>query len=88
MVRIAAARPVAAPVLVEISKSARWSAQAPVRRALARNPYCPVEIATSIVASLPYEDLRSMRSDPDLHPETRAQLEVELDRRAQAERSS
>ena len=82
VVRIAAARPVASAVLVEISKSARWASRAPVRRSLARNPYCPVEIATGLVASLPAEDLRSMRADPDLHPETRAQLDAELERRA------
>jgi hypothetical protein len=88
VVRIAAARPVAAAVLVEISRSPRWSSQVPVRRALARNPYSPVEIATGIVATLKLEDLRSMRGDPDLHPETRAQLEAELARRAQPGRSS
>ena len=83
VVRIAAARPVASAVLVEIARSARWSSRAPVRKALARNPYCPVEIATGLVTSLPYEELRSMRGDPDLHPETRAQLDAELKRRAQ-----
>ena len=88
VIRIAAARPVATAVLVEISKSARWSSRIPVRKALARNPYCPVEIATGLVASLHYEDLRGMRGDPDLHPETRAQLEAELERRAQPAKSS
>jgi hypothetical protein len=52
-----------------------------IRKALARNPYCPVSIATGIVATLPTEDLREMRSDSDLHPETRAQLAAELERR-------
>ena len=82
VLRIAAMRPVAASSLVEISRSPRWSARIPIRRALARNPYCPVEIATGIVASLPWEELRAMRGDPDLHPETRAQLDAELDRRS------
>jgi hypothetical protein len=82
VLRIAATRPVAASTLIEISKSARWSARIPIRKALARNPYCPAEIATGIVTSLPLEDLRDMRGDPDLHPETEAQLRAELARRA------
>ncbi len=81
VVRIAASRPVATAALVEISKCSRWFSRNPVRKALARNPYCPVEIATGIVASLPLEDLREMRGDSDLHPDTAAQLHVELERR-------
>lgn len=84
VVRIAASRPVAAAALVEISKCPRWFSRVPVRKALARNPYCPVEIATGIVASLPLEDLREMRGDPDLHPDTAAQLRAELERRTHA----
>jgi hypothetical protein len=87
VVRIAASRPVAAEALVEISKCARWFSRVPVRKALARNPYCPVEIATGIVTSLPLEDLRDMRGDPDLHPETAAQLQQELKRRTGSPRS-
>ena len=81
VLRIAASRPVAASTLAEIAKSPRWSVRVAIRRALARNPYCPVEIATGIVASLPLEELRVMRGDPDIHPEVRAQLEAELERR-------
>ena len=81
VVRIAASRPVAAAALVEISRCPRWFSRIPVRKAMARNPYCPVEIATGIVASLPLEDLREMRGDPDLHPDTAAQLHAELERR-------
>ncbi len=82
VVRIAASRPVAAASLVEISRCPRWFSRNPVRKALARNPYCPVEIATGVVASLPLEDLREMRGDPDLHPDTEAQLRAELARRS------
>ncbi len=81
VVRIAASRPIAASTLAEIAKSPRWSVRVAIRRALARNPYSPVEIATGIVASLPLEELRAMRGDHDLHPEIRAQLEAELERR-------
>ena len=81
VLRIAASRPASEAVLVEISKSPRWSPRVPIRKALARNPYCPVQIATGIVASLPLEDLREMRGDSDLHPDTRAQIEGELLRR-------
>lgn len=86
VVRIAASRPVGAAALVEISKCPRWFSRNPVRKALARNPYCPVDIATGVVASLPLEDLREMRGDPDLHPDTEAQLRAELERRGQSAR--
>lgn len=87
VLRMAGMRPVAASTLVEIARSPRWSVRVPIRRALARNPYCPVEIATGMVTLLPLEELRAMRGDPDLHPETRAQLDLELERRGLGERA-
>jgi hypothetical protein len=86
VVRIAASRPVASSALIEISKCPRWFSRNPVRKALARNPYCPVDIATGVVACLPLEDLREMRGDPDLHPDTAAQLHSELERRSGTQR--
>ena len=79
--RIAAMRPVAVSTLTEIYRSPRWSMRGRVRTALARNPYCPTEIALKLVGSMPLPDLREMRSDPGLHPEMRAQVEAELLRR-------
>jgi len=81
VLRIAARRPVAATTLAAIHRSARWSTRPSIRVALARNPYCPVDIAVKLVGSIPLADLREMRADPDLHPDTLLQVSAELERR-------
>ncbi len=81
IVRIAAMRPVAASTLTAVYRSPRWSPRGRVRTALARNPYCPVDIAIMLVGSLALPDLREMRTDSSLHPETRRQVECEIERR-------
>lgn len=80
--RIAALRPVRASTLGELHRSARWWPRPRIRAALARNPFCPVEIALRAVGSLPRELLHEMRRDPDLHPEVVRQVAEELARRA------
>jgi hypothetical protein len=82
VLRIAARRPVADTTLAAIHRCDRWSARPGIRVALARNPYCPVDIAVKLVGSIPLPDLREMRADPDLHPETSAQVRAELERRS------
>ncbi|MEE8581751.1 MAG: hypothetical protein V3T33_09195, partial [Myxococcota bacterium] len=67
--------------LTAVYRSPRWSPHGHVRTALARNPYCPVDIAIMLVGSLALPDLREMRTDSSLHPETRRQVECEIERR-------
>ena len=81
VVRMAALRPVAATTLVEIHASPRWSSRAAVREALARNPYCPVQIAVHVVGGLPRAELREMIDDSGLQPDVRAEAQAELERR-------
>ena len=80
VLRMAALRPVAASTLLEVARSARWATRPRIRTALARNPYSPIDVAVEMVATLPLAELREMRHDPDLHAETRAQVESELGR--------
>jgi len=82
VVRIAARRPTAASSLIAVYECARWSRSPRVRVALARNPYAPVDLAIQALGTIPLPELRKMRSDPDLHPDTRSQVEDELTRRA------
>jgi hypothetical protein len=79
--RMAALRPVATSTLIEIDKSSRWSPRARIRAALARNPYCPVDIALKALGTLPLAELREMSSDAGLHSELREQVAQELARR-------
>jgi hypothetical protein len=82
VLRMAALRPVAETTLIEIHKSPRWAPRLRVRIALARNPYCPVDIAVKVLAGVPKADLREIRQDTRLHAEVRGQAEVELARRS------
>jgi hypothetical protein len=81
VVRIAARRPIAASSLIAVHECPRWTRNPRVRVALARNPYTPVDIAIQSLGSIPLAELRGMRRDPDLHPDTHHQIEDELGRR-------
>lgn len=82
VIRLAAKRPAIESTLEEIFRSPRWSSRTRVRVALARNPYCSASLATRLLGSLPLAELREMKSDPNLHEETRAGVERELERRS------
>ena len=82
--RLASLRPVATSTLIEIDKSPRWSPRPRIRAALARNPWCPVDIALKALATIPLAELRDMATDAGLHPELRAQVADELARRKSA----
>jgi len=79
--RMAALRPVASGTLIEIDRSPRWSPRPRIRAALARNPYCPVDVALKALGTLPLAELREMSTDTGLHSELREQVAQELARR-------
>lgn len=81
VVRVAARRPVAETSLREIARSPRWCVRPRVRRALARNPFAPVDVAARMMAALPAPELRAIRADGTLHAETRRHAAAELERR-------
>lgn len=81
VVRIASRRPIAGPSLERIHRSRRFGARTRVRVALARNPYCPTNVA---IASLPGVDLATLREisrDANLHAEVRRHAREEVERR-------
>lgn len=81
VIRIASRRPIPASTLNEIARSPRWSSRRRVRVALARNPYCPTDVALRILGWLPLRELRELRSDGTLHDEIRRHAAAELARR-------
>ncbi len=81
VVRIAARRPVAASTLEQVAGCQRFIDRPRVRRALARNPYCPTDVAVRMLAGLPAGDLRAIERDETLHASVRQQAADERARR-------
>lgn len=73
VVRIAARRPARPEPLVEIWRSDRWTTRPAVRRALAFNPYLPVEVGARIVPLLSKADLTELSKDSSVHASLREQ---------------
>jgi hypothetical protein len=53
-----------------------------VRLALARNPYCPLEVAVRALGSLAASDLREIAGDATLHADVRRHADQERMRRS------
>lgn len=81
VIRIASRRPIPGSTLSEIAQNRRWASRRRVRVALARNPYCPTDVALRILGSLPLPELRELGSDGTLHDEIRRRAVEELARR-------
>ncbi|MDX1649451.1 MAG: hypothetical protein R3263_06325, partial [Myxococcota bacterium] len=81
VVRIAARRPIPASTLREIARSTRFGGRPRVRTAIARNPYCPTDLAILLLGALPLREVRDIARDETLHPETRRHAREELERR-------
>jgi hypothetical protein len=73
VVRMAARRPARPEPLLEIWKSPRWSTRHAVRRALAFNPYLPLEVGAKIIPLLNVADLTELARDTSVHPSLREQ---------------
>ena len=85
VVRIAARRPIAASTLREIERSRRFGTRPAVRRALARNPYCPTELALLLLGGLTAPELDEIGADETLHPTLRLHAREERQRRSPRE---
>jgi hypothetical protein len=81
VIRIASRRPIAASTLNEVAQNRRWASRRRVRIALARNPYCPADVALRVLGSLPLRELRELRGDGTLSSEIRRHADEELARR-------
>ena len=81
VVRIAARRPIPGPTLAAILHSPRFGERPRVRLAMARNPYCPTDVAVQALGGLAAGDLRPVALDPTLHETVRRHAADELARR-------
>lgn len=84
-VRIAARRPISEAALRAIAQSARFGLRPRVRVALARNPYCPTDLALRLIGTLPLPVLREMRTDGTLDANVRTHVHEEILRRGRSE---
>lgn len=81
VVRIAARRPISDSTLLQIHRSRRFGGRPRVRVAIARNPYCPTDLAIELLASLDATNVREVARDGTLHEEVRRHAEAEIARR-------
>ena len=84
-VRIAARRPISEPALRAAADSARFGVRPRVRVAIARNPFCPTDLALRLLGTLPLPVLREMRADGALDARVLAQVRDEIARRERSE---
>jgi len=82
--RIAARRPISEAALRAIAGSRRFGARPRVRGALARNPYCPTDLALRLIGTLPLPVLREMRADGTLDAAVRTHVGEEILRRGRS----
>ncbi|MFW5920330.1 MAG: hypothetical protein ACOCUS_00720 [Polyangiales bacterium] len=71
VVRLCARRPVPPEVLRQVFRSPRWVLRYRVRRALVRNPHCPLDVALQLTAHLNAQDAREVANSPELADEVR-----------------
>ncbi len=65
---LASRRPIEVSSLLEIISNTRWSVRPEVQAALARNPYSPPNISSSLLPLLGTKLLREIAKDGSLHP--------------------
>jgi hypothetical protein len=82
--RIAARRPISEAALRAIAKSRRFGVRPRVCAALARNPYCPTDLALRLIGALPLPVLREMRADATLDASVRTHVGEEMLRRGRS----
>lgn len=81
VVRIAALRPVGGDTLRSIDAIERWHRSPRVRTAIARNPYCPIDLALRLVPTLGTAVLREIVEDPGLAWPVREGIALEIESR-------
>lgn len=82
VVRIAALRPIGGESLRRIDAEPRWQASPRIRAAIARNPWCPIDLAMKLVATLATPALREIAEDGGLVWPVREAIGIELEARA------
>jgi hypothetical protein len=71
VVRIASKRPTSSQVLSQVYKNLKWISHYPIKKSLANNPYCPTQLALSLLHYLLEQDLEDLADNEVLHPKIR-----------------
>lgn len=82
VLRIASRRPILGSTLGLIYASRRFGSRPRVLLSLARNPYCPTDVAIAALARLPMAQLRQIERDATLHETVRQHAADERVRRS------
>ena len=82
VLRITSRRPIAGSTLGLVYASRRFGSRSRVLLSLARNPYCPTDVAIAALARLPMEKLRQIERDATLHQTVRQHAADERVRRS------
>ncbi len=85
VVRLAALRPVAGDTLRRIDAEARWQMNLRVRTAIARNPYCPIDLAMRLLPTLGTGILQEIEQDSGLAWPVREAIAIELESRTESQ---
>jgi hypothetical protein len=81
VVRIAALRPIGGETLRRIDADTRWQMNQRVRTAIARNPYCPIDLAMKLLPTLGTGILQDIVEDSGLAWPVREAITIELETR-------
>jgi hypothetical protein len=71
VIRIASKRPTSSQVLSQVYKNLKWINHYPIKKSLANNPYCPTQLALSLLHYLLEQDLEELADNEVLHPKIR-----------------
>jgi len=81
VVKIASKRPTSAQVLTQVYKNLKWISYYSVKKALVNNPYCPPQLALSLIPYLLEQDLVEIAENEVLHPKIQeAALELVMEK--------
>jgi len=68
VVKMSSKRPTNPQVLSQVYKNLKWISYYPVKKALVNNPYCPTQLALSLMHYLLEQDLEDIADNEVLHP--------------------
>jgi len=88
VVAIASKRPTNAQILWQIYKNMKWINYYSVKKSLINNPYCPTQIALSLLHFMLEQDLEDIAENQVLHPKIQhSALEILVQRRKKKKRA-
>jgi hypothetical protein len=88
VIRLASKRPTNPQVLAQVYKNLKWINYYSVKKALVNNPYCPTQLALSLIHYLLEQDLEEVAENEVLHPKIQEAAMDLLEERIKSRRAS